>query len=114
MNFNASRSGTTFEQSGEAPSSLSLRNNKNARARWPELRARTFDGSLEHPGQIENLLSRDEQERLQRSRCGQTRRNHDLPKVKTRSISSKGRQNCRAENGHRQVLAFGPGDCWDY
>jgi len=32
----------------------------------PEIRARLFDGSIEHPAQVENLLSRDEQEQLQR------------------------------------------------
>ena len=119
MNFNASRSGTTVEQSGEAPSSLSLRNNKNARARWPELRARTFDGSLEHPGQIENLLSRDEQERLQRlatlieyKRGGTTIYSEGEDAQFLYFVEKGIVRTCRcAENGHRQILAFrGPGD----
>ena len=118
MNFNASRSGTTFEQSGEAPSSLSLKT-KNARARWPEIRARTFDGPLEPPGQAENLLSRDEQERLQKLatlieyKRGGTTIYSESEAAQFLYFVEKGIvRTCRcAENGHRQILAFrGPGD----
>lgn len=118
MNFNASRSGNTFEQSGDGPSPLSLKS-KTAKARWPEIRARTLDGTIEHPGQIENLLSRDEQERLQRIatlveyKRGGTTIYSEGEEAQFLYFVEKGivRTSRCAENGHRQILAFkGPGD----
>lgn len=118
MNFNASRSGNTFEQSGDGPSPLSLKN-RNAKARWPEIRARTLDGTIEQTGQIENLLSRDEQERLQRIatlveyKRGGTTIYSEGEDAQFLYFVEKGivRTSRCAENGHRQILAFmGPGD----
>jgi len=118
MNFNASRSVTTFEQLGDGPSPLSLKN-KNAKARWPEIRARKLDRTIEHPDQIENLLSRDEQERLQRIatlveyKRGGTTIYSEGEDAQFLYFVEKGivRNSRCAENGHRQILAFkGPGD----
>jgi len=89
------------------------------RTRWPEIRARSFDGSIEHPAQVENLLSRDEQEQLQRiATLIEYRRGGN-------TVFSEGedahfvyfiddgivRISRYAENGHRQILALKvPGD----
>jgi CRP-like cAMP-binding protein len=117
MNFTAPRSGAALDPSEEAPSASSR--NKNGRARSPEIRARSFDGSLEHPAQVENLLSRDEQERLQRlatlieyARGGMTIYSEGEDAQFLYFIEKGLVRTCRcAENGHRQILAFrGPGD----
>ena len=117
MNFSAPRSGTTFDPSEEVQNASPK--NKNAKARWPEIRARSFDGTLEHPAQIENLLSRDEQERLQRlatlieyTRGGTTIYSEGEEAQFVYLIEKGIVRTCRcAENGHRQILAFrGPGD----
>src|SRR5262245_7868539 len=116
MNFSAPRSNATFDPSEEANASP---RNKNGKARWPEIRARSFDGTLENPAQIENLLSRDEQERLQRiatlieyTRGGTTIYSEGEEAQFVYLIEKGIVRTCRgAENGHRQILAFrGPGD----
>lgn len=117
MNFTAPRSGVALDPIEEAPSASSR--NKNGRARSPEIRARSFDGTLEHPAQVENLLSRDEQERLQRlatlieyARGGMTIYSEGEDAQFLYFIEKGLVRTCRcAENGHRQILAFrGPGD----
>ena len=117
MNFSAPRSGAAFEMTEEAQNASSK--NKNGKARWPEIRARTFDCPLDHPMQVENLLSRDEQERLQRlatlieyPRAGTTIYSEGEDAQFLYFVEKGLVRTCRcAENGHRQILAFrGPGD----
>ncbi|HUR58444.1 MAG TPA: Crp/Fnr family transcriptional regulator [Opitutaceae bacterium] len=93
--------------------------NKNTRARWPEIRARSFEGTVERPALIENLLSRDEQERLQRiatlieyTRGGTTLFSEGEDATFLYFVDKGIVRTCRcAENGHRQILAFRlPGD----
>jgi len=87
--------------------------------RWPEIRARSFDGSIDRPVALENLLSRKEQEQLRSIATvlefnrGKTPIFSDGEEARFVYLVDEGviRISRCAESGQRQILAFSvPGD----
>ena len=119
MNFIASKTGTVLLENAAEIIGTSSQASHRSRPGLPEIRARSFDQPAAQGAPLANLLSRDEQERLQSiativdCRRGGSHLYTEGEPARFVYFIDEGivRTSRCAENGHRQILSFrAPGD----